>query len=84
MLKLLIIEEHLFLRTPASSRNIIYNAEGIVQRCPVKKVLLEILRNSQESTCARVPFSNKVAEFCEIFKNNFLHRTPLVAASDNT
>ena len=52
----------------------------------MKKVFLEILQNSQENTCARVSFFNKVAdlfikkealaevfscEFCEIFKNIF-------------
>ena len=56
MLKLLIIEEHLFLRTWASSCNFIYNAEALVQRCSVKKVFLEILRNSQKSTCEFVKF----------------------------
>ena len=60
-----------------------------------KKGFLEISQISQESTCARVSFFNKVpnfikketlaqvfsCEFCEILKNTFLHRTPLVAAS---
>ena len=32
-----------------------------VQRCSVKKVLLEISQNSPENTCARVAFFNKVA-----------------------
>ena len=30
--------------------------EAVVRRCSVKKVFLELLQNSQESTCARVPF----------------------------
>ena len=30
--------------------------EAVVQRCSVKKVLLEISQNSQENTCARVSF----------------------------
>ena len=52
-----------------------------------KKVFLEISQNSQENfitkgfikkeTLAQV-FS---CEFCEISKNTFFHRTPLVAAS---
>ena len=58
------------------------------QRCSVKKMFLEILQNSQENTCARVSFFNKVAgrnfmeketlaqvfscEFGEISKNTFL------------
>ena len=28
--------------------------EAVVQRCSVKKVLLDILQNLQENTCARV------------------------------
>ena len=28
--------------------------EAVVQMCSVKKVLLKILQNSQENTCARV------------------------------
>ena len=36
-------------------------SEAVVQRCSVKKeVLLEISRNSQENTCARVSFSIKL------------------------
>ena len=35
--------------------------EAVAPRCSVKKVLLEILQNSQENTCARVSFLNKVA-----------------------
>ena len=31
------------------------------RRCSVKKVFLEISENSQENTCARVSFFNKVA-----------------------
>ena len=62
--------------------------EAVVQRCSVKKVFLEILQNSQENTCARVSFFKKESlaqvfscEFCEISKNTFFYRTPLVAAS---
>ena len=57
------------------------------QRCSVKKVFLEIYHNSQENTCARVSFLIKLqkqvfsCEFCEISKNTFYCRTPLVAAS---
>ena len=62
--------------------------EAIVQRCYVKKVFLEISQNSQENTCARVSFLIKLAqvfscEFCEISKNTFFQRTPLVATSDS-
>ena len=31
-------------------------SEAVVQRCSVKKVLLEISQNSQENICARVSF----------------------------
>ena len=37
-----------------------FDTEAVGQRCSVKKVLLEISKNSQENTCARV-FFNKVA-----------------------
>ena len=64
-------------------------------RCSIKKVFLEISQNSEESTCARVAFLMKLqakketltqvfsCEFCEISKNNFCNRTPLVVASEN-
>ena len=44
-----------------------------------EKVLLEILQNSQENTCARVSFLIKhllSCEFCEISKNTFSYKTP--------
>ena len=34
--------------------------EAVVRRCSVKKVFLEISQNSQENTCARVSFLNKL------------------------
>ena len=37
------------------------SSEAVVQRCSVKKMLLEILKNLQENTC----------EFCEITMNTF-------------
>ena len=62
-----------------------YESEVVAQRCSVKKVLLEILQNSQENTCARVSFLIKLQafikketlsqvfsrEFCGISKNTF-------------
>ena len=33
----------------------------VAQRCSVKKVVFEISKNSQENTCVRVSFFNKVA-----------------------
>ena len=66
----------------------------------MKKVFLEISQNSQENTCARVSFLMKLqaeafikketlaqvfsCEFCEISKNTFSYRTPLVATSGNS
>ena len=37
------------------------NIETVAQRCSVKKVFLEIWQNSQENTCVRVAFFNKIA-----------------------
>ena len=50
-------------------------------------VFLEISNNSQENTCTTVSFLETLTqvfscEFCEISKNIFLHKTPLVAASE--
>ena len=64
-------------------------SEAVFQKCSVKKVFLEMSQNSQENTCARVSFLIKLQalrpvfsnEFCEISKNTFSYRTPLVAAS---
>ena len=36
-------------------------SEAVVQRCTLEKAFLEISQNSQENTCARVSFFNKVA-----------------------
>ena len=65
--------------------------EAVVRRCSVKKVFLEISQNLQENTCARVNFIKKETlaqvfscEFCEISKNTFSSRTPLVTASAMT
>ena len=67
--------------------------KAVTQMCSAKKVFLKLSQNSQENTCVRVSFLVKLqaldsgilfsCEFCEIFKNTFFHRTPLVAASDN-
>ena len=73
------------------------SAEAVVWRCSVENVLLEILQNSQENTCARVSFLIKLlacnfikketlaqvfsCEFWEISKTTFFRRTPPVAAS---
>ena len=46
-----------------------------------KKGVLRTSQNSQGKTCAGVSFLVSSYEFCEISKNTFFHRTPLVAAS---
>ena len=56
------------------------NTKAVVQRCPVKKVFLEIWQSSQENTCARVSFLIKLQAFN---KKHLFHRAPLVAASKN-
>ena len=68
-------------RTEANVKNL---TAAVAQRCSVKKVFLEISQNSQENTSARVSFLIKLfsCEFCEISKNTFSCRTPLVAASE--
>ena len=70
-------------------------AEAVAQRRSVKTVFLEISKNLQESTCARVSFLIKSlacnfieketlaqmfsCEFYEIFKNIFSYRTTPLA-----
>ena len=64
--------------------------KAVAQTCSVKKVFLEISQNSQENTCARASFLIKLqalaqvfsCEFCEISKNTFFYRTPLVVAPE--
>ena len=51
-------------RTVKMNANLEYMSlftEAVTRRCSVKTVLLEILQNSQENTCVRVSFFNKVA-----------------------
>ena len=67
------------------------NTKAVVRWCSLKKMFLEILRNSRESTCTRVFFLKFIkketvaqvfsCEFWEMSKNTFFYRTPLVAAS---
>ena len=55
-------------------------------RCSVKKVLLKILRNSQENICARVSFLIKLqvsgCEFCKNWKNTFFTKHIWTATSE--
>ena len=43
--------------------------EAVARRCSVKKVFLEILQSTQENTCARVYFFNKVAGLSHEYQN---------------
>ena len=65
-------------------------SEAFSQRCSVKKMFLETSQNSQENTCSsglQLYFKKKTlaqvfsCEFCEVSKNTYSYRTPLVAAS---
>ena len=63
--------------------------EAVIRWCSVKKVFLEVSQNLQENTCARIGLQLKEtlaqvfsSEICEISKNTFLQRTPLMAASE--
>ena len=62
--------------------------EAVVRRCSIKKVLLNILQRSPESTCSRVSFLIKsgTSVFLWIlwsFEEHIFYRAPLVAASTN-
>ena len=48
--------------------------EAVAQRCPVKRVFLEIVQNSQENTCARVSFSIKLQTPATLLKRRLWHR----------
>ena len=63
----------------------------------MEKLFLKISKKSQENTCARFPFFDKLqaynfikkrlaqvlsCEFCGIFNNTYSYRRPLVAASE--
>ena len=64
--------------------NKILVSEAVVRKCSVKKVFLESSQNSQESSMPENLFIKKKifsCEFCEISKNTYSNRTPLVAAS---
>ena len=65
--------------------------EAVTRTRSLKKVLLKISQDSQESTCVGVSFITKLQasgstqvfsrEICEIFKNTFFNRTTPMAAS---
>ena len=65
-----------------------YASKEVVRRCSVEKVFLEISQNLHENACATIFIKKETLaqvfsyEFCEISKNTFFYRAPLVAASD--
>ena len=66
----------------------IESIEAVVQRCSAKKVFLEVSQNyTGKHLCQSLFFKRETlaqvysCECCEISKNTFLHRTPLVAPS---
>ena len=52
-----------------------YSSEAFTQRCSVKKMFLEILQNSQESTCTRVSLLRKLQVPVSIY--NFIKKGTL-------
>ena len=71
------------------------HSEAVVRRCSAKKVFFEISQNSQENACFRDSFLIKLqanfikkeplaqvfsCKFCEISRNTFFYRIPLVVA----
>ena len=98
VLKEAVIQKSSLIHPVVKSRQILEKSEVIVQRCSTKKVFLEVSKNSQENTCARVSFlCNFIkkesltqvfsCECCEISKNTFSYecflQSTLVAASEN-
>ena len=51
-------------------------SEAVVRRCCIKKVFLKILQISQENTCARTSFFNKVSSLSPttLFKKRLQHK----------
>ena len=62
---------------------------AVVWRCSVEKVLLEISRNSQENTCARISFLTKLQarpaalSKKRLWHKNFYRTTPVAASVNN-
>ena len=63
----------------------VQKTEAVVKRCAVKPMFPEISQNSLEA-CNFIKNETLAqlfpCEFCEISKNTFFHRTPLMPASD--
>ena len=61
------------ISTLGNSHSQVGDLEAVAQRCSVKKVFLEISQNSEENTCARVPFLIKSqAETCNFIQKETL------------
>ena len=75
----------------ATSQSNIDDAEAVTRMCFVKEVFIQISQNIHENIWPEAcNFIKKQTlkqvfscEFCEIFKNTFLYRIPLVATSDS-
>ena len=50
------IDDYLLVLIPESNTSIKQYTEAVNQKCPAKKMFLEILQNSQGNTCAKVSF----------------------------
>ena len=69
--------------------NIVKCTEAVARRCSAKKLFLEISQDSRENNlCQSLFFKKEILahvfsfEFCEISKNTYSYRRPLVAASE--
>ena len=58
---------------PSTAQFEIKGKQAVARRCSVKMVFLEILQNSQENTCARVFFFNRVAGLLVFLGINWQH-----------
>ena len=59
----------------AIQRTLAKHQKAVAHTCSVKKVFLEISKNSQENTCARVSFLMKLHEPpATLLKKQFWHR----------
>ena len=67
------IDGYLPVLIPESNTSIQQYVEVVNQRCPAKKMFLEISQNSQGNTCAKVSFLKKVAGLaCNFIKKETL------------
>ena len=70
--------------SPTSHLRIRHVTETVVRKCSVKKVLLKILQNSQENTCARnSSTSNNKHEWTHVKYLNVLHHNRIQRSRNN-